>query len=368
MRTAAELNLKGNIRSVETYCAHISTKSYRLLAGGNRELLQDFGDPFSIAVSSPSLSSLERFDDQGRVIEDIDVDRPLIDQEAYRRLYRYDELGRLAEIMDYDENSCVENTWHHTYNADGKKISEEGWSPTGRLFARSEFDEHENRVRSTGFREDGTPEFVQNWRYQYSGAGNITEQLLLPPDEPRPPYISLPRVSFYTPLDANSAPAATPFVHRTVFIRDDDGRLREQVGYWPNGSLKEKKVFDESGVLREERFSFGAGDLRISRFDSYGRDLQTSQFTPAGFLSSRGTDNVTTFEYDLHGNLIEMNTTASDGSLQHRVTNSYRYDEKGNWIEQTEVELNQTWQREPFPASFETICRFTRKLDYWTRP
>jgi hypothetical protein len=362
MRTATELNLKGNVRSVETYCAHMSTKSYRLLAGGNRELLQDLGDPRPTAVSSPSLSSLERFDEQGRVIEDVDVDRPLIEQEAYKRLYTYDDLGRLAEIVDCDENNRVENTWRYAYSRDGKKISEEGWTPAGVLWARSEFDEHENLVRSTWFREDGTPEREQNLRYQYSREGNATEQLLFPPDE-SPPYLS--GVSFYAPMQPNSAPAATPFVHRTVFIRDDDGKLREQVEYWPDGSLKEKKVFDESGVLREKRHSFGGGDLTITRFDSHGRDLQISQVTPAGFLSSRGTDNVTTLEYDLHGNLVLMNTTASDGTLQRRVTNSYRYDEKGNWIEQTVVELNQAWRMEPFPASFESISRFTRKLDYF---
>jgi len=335
MPTAAELNLKGNVRSVETYRFHISTKSYRLLPGGNRDLLQDF-DP--ISTTQPSLFSLERLDEQGRVIED--VDRPLIDQETYRRLYTYNDFGRLAEIVDWDDNNCVENTWRYAYSADGKKVSEEGWSATGHLWARSEFDEHENRVRRTWFRDDGAPKREQNWRYQYSREGNVTEQLLIPPDEPQMTY-------------------------RSVFIRDDGGGLREQVHYWPDGSLKEKKVFDESGVLREEQFSFGRGDLRISRFDSYGRVLQMSAVSPAGFLSSRGTDDVTTFEYDLHGNLIEMNTTASDGTLQRKVTNVYHYDEKGNWIERTEVELNQTWQTEPFPASFETICRFTRKLDYF---
>jgi YD repeat-containing protein len=340
MRTAAELNLKSNVLSVETYRAHISTKSYRLLAGGNRELLQDFGGPTATTESSSSLFSLERLDQQGRVIEDVDVDRPLIDQEAYRRLYTYNNLGRLAEIVDHDENNRVVNTWRYTYSVNGKKMSEEGWSPTGLLWTRSEFDEHENLVRVTWFREDGTPEREQNWGYQYSREGNVTEQLLLPPEEPQTTY-------------------------RSVFIRDDDGRLREQVHYWPDGSLKEKKVFDESGVLREKHWSFGAGDLAISTFDSYGRVLRISAVSPAGFLSSRGTDHVTTFEYDLHGNLIEMNTRASGGILLRRMTNSYRYDEKGNWIERTEVELNQTWQTEPFPASFETICRFTRKLDYF---
>jgi len=339
MRTAAELNLKSNVRSVETYRAHISTKSYRLLAGGNRELLQDF-DPTPTTVSSPSQSSLERFDEQGRVIEDLHVDGPLIDQDPYRRLYTYNDFGRLAEVVDYDENNRVENVWRYAYSAAGKKISKEGWSSTGHLWSRSEFDEHENQVRLTWFREDGTPEREQNWRYQYSHEGNVTEQILFPPDEPQATY-------------------------RSIFIRDDDGRLLEQVHYWPDGSLKEKKVFDESGVLREEKFSFGAGDLRISRFDAYGRYLLISVVAPARFLSSRGTDNVTTFEYDMHGNQIEVNTTASDGTLQSRMTNSYLYDEKGNWIEKTEVELNQTWQTEPFPASFETIRRFTRKLDYF---
>jgi YD repeat-containing protein len=339
MPTAAELNLKGNVRSVETDRFHISTKSYRLLPGGNRELLQDF-DPIATTEPSPSLFSLERLDEQGRVIEDVDVDRPLIDQEAYKRLYTYNDFGRLAEIVDYDENNHVENTWRYAYSADEKKVSEEGWSATGHLWTRSEFDEHENRVRLTWFRDDGAPEREQNWRYQYSGEGNVTEQLLVPPDEPQMTY-------------------------RSVFIRDDGGRLREQVHYWPDGSLKEKKVFDESGVLREEQFSFGRGDLRISRFDSHGRELQISIFVPAGFLSSRGTDDVTTFAYDLHGNLIEIDTTASDGTLRRKVTSAYRYDEKGNWVERTEVELNQTWQTEPFPASFETIRRFTRKLDYF---
>jgi len=208
------------------------------------------------------------------------------------------------------------------------------------LRARSEFDEHENLVRSTEFREDGTPEQEQIWRYQYSREGNTTEQLLVRPNEPQTTY-------------------------RSVFIRDDDGRLREQAHYWPNGALNEKKVFDEGGVLREEQFSLGRGHLSKSSFDAHGCVFQIRVVSPAGFLSSRGADYVMAFEYDLHGNQIKTNTTASDGTLLSRVTNSYGYDEKGNWIEQTVVDLTQDWQRKPFPASFESIWQFTRKLDYF---
>ena len=81
MRQRQELNLKSNVLSVETDRAHISTKSYRLLAGGNRELLQDIGGP---TPATSSLFSLVRFDEQGRVIEDVDVDRRPACAQAYR--------------------------------------------------------------------------------------------------------------------------------------------------------------------------------------------------------------------------------------------------------------------------------------------
>jgi YD repeat-containing protein len=363
MRMAAELNLKGTIRSVEMYRVHASTRSYRLLADGNRELLQEYGDPSTIA-SSPLLFSLTRFDEQGRLIEDIEVDRPLIEQEAYRKVYEYDERGRVVEINDYDEDNNLVMTWRNVFGLNGKKLCEEGWSPTGLLLSRSDFDDHENLIQVTWFRGDGTSEREQKFRYEYSERGNVTEQLLFPADEATLGYIS--RVSFYTPFKtSDSGAATTAVVHRSVFTRADDGSLREVLKYWPDGSLREKRLFDEHGVLREERQSSGASDLTVSKFDSNGRILQMTVVAPAGFLSSRETDDVTTFAYDVQGNLIEMNTTASDGSLIRRTTNAYRYDEKENWIEREEVELNQTWQTEPFPSSFETICQFTRNLEYF---
>ena len=37
----------------------------------------------------------------------------------------------------------------------------------------------------------------------------------------------------------------------------------------------------------------------------------------------------------------------------------------GKWIEKTQVELNNTWQPEPFPAAFETIREFRRIISYF---
>lgn len=364
MRIAAELNLKGKVRLVETYLAILSTKSYRLLSDGNRELLQDYGNPTLASVSSPLLFSLVRLDQQGRVVEDIDVDRPLIEQEAYRRLYKYDEVGRLVETADYDEQDQLMITWRNVFDVNGKKVSEEGWSPNGQLWSRSQFDEHENLVHMTWFTGDGVSEREQKCKYEYSGEGSVTEQIFYPPEEPLRGFIS--SVSFYTPFEASDhSRESPPTAHRTVFIRRKDGSLRETVQYWPDGSLHERKLYDDNGIMREKSWSLGASDTTTTMFDQLGREIEIRQVIPAGLGSPREVNDVTNFNYDEQGNLLEMKTTGPDGILVSRTSNSYVYDEKGNWIERTEVELNQTWQTEPFAASFETIRQFTRTVEYF---
>jgi YD repeat-containing protein len=361
MRIATELNLKNNVRSVETHVAILSTRSYRLLADGSRELLEDYGSP--AIAPSPALFSFVRLDEHGRVIEDIDVDRPLIEQEGYRRLYEYDEFGRLSEIADYDETDHLLMKWRHVFGTDGRKLSEEGWSPAGWLWSRSDFDDHDNLVRVTWFRKDGSVEREQKWRYQYSEKGNVIEQLRFSPDEP----LLGSRISFYTPLkNPDSGDVSTPVVYRSVLVRDEGGRLRETVEYSPDGFLHERKVYDENGIIRQKSWSRQGSDMTTTTFDQLGRELEIRQVAPSGaWTTTRKINDVTRFIYDEHGNLFEVTTTGPDESLIHRTTNSYLYDERGNWIDSTEVELNQAWQTEPFHASFETIRRFTRKIDYF---
>jgi hypothetical protein len=45
---------------------------------------------------------------------------------------------------------------------------------------------------------------------------------------------------------------ATPLRYRTVVVRDDAGRVREERRYDVDGSLLEKKVFDQNGILRDK--------------------------------------------------------------------------------------------------------------------
>jgi hypothetical protein len=102
-------------------------------------------------------------------------------------------------------------------------------------------------------------------------------------------------------------------------------------------------------------------------FLSLNRGLKVESHTVAkkDLLSPRAVDDRTLFSYDEHGNLTDMIATGAEGSLIRRTTNAFVYDSHGDWFEKTEVELNNTWKTEPFPAAFETIHRFKRTISYF---
>src|SRR5256885_15210349 len=87
--------LVGHVQFVETTVVDVSTKSYKLLPGGKRQAWQDFGNPTTASPVVPLLWNVLKFDVKGRLIEDIDLDRSLIEQESYRYLYAYDSAGLL---------------------------------------------------------------------------------------------------------------------------------------------------------------------------------------------------------------------------------------------------------------------------------
>ncbi len=364
MRTIEDFCLKGTVESVETYLTTISTKSYRLLGDGGRELLQDFANPNSAGVSWPWLSSSMRFDQQGRLVEDIDGDRPLIEQKPYRYVYTYSPEGRLYQREGYSEDGSIQGTTRFFYRENGGKAAEEYWSPFGWLLFRSEFDQYGNLVRNTFLTADGRVDRAIDFRYEYATSGNIVEQIYTPPEHPTAARGYTFYAPFYTPVDIANG-SATPPRYRTVLVHDDDGNLREKLRYWPDGSLHEREVYDTRGVCRESfRTSTGPDNTR-KRFDERGRVSEIRQVAPTGLWSSREVNDLTRFEYDEHGNLVEMITTGADGVLIRTTSTKYQFDERGNWIEGTETELNQTWQTDPFAASFETVKKFARRIVYF---
>ena len=109
----------------------------------------------------------------------------------------------------------------------------------------------------------------------------------------------------------------------------------------------------------------GEATVTTTLFDEQGREVKVHTIAKKGFLSQRAVDDRTLFFYDEYGNLTSMVTSGPDGSLVGKTTNEFVYDGHGNWIEKTEVVLNNTWKTEPFPAAFETIRRFRRVISYF---
>jgi hypothetical protein len=363
MRTVLrEYGLAGHVQSVETTLVDMSTKSYKLRPGG-REALDDFGNPSAGSPNAPLLWEILKFDAKGRLVEDIDLERPVIEQESYRYVYTYNQQGLLTERAGYREDNSPDEKNVYIFGPKGEKIEQLNYSAVGRLESRYEFDDHQNIASIEWYGDDGKVRRKESHRYEYLSKGNTLEQIYYPPEVP-------PGIGFtsYAPLGADAerpAKVAIPNRYRTVFVRDDAGQLREETRYLPDGSLHEKKVFDEKGILRNKEWRVGEATVTTTICDDQGREIESHTIAKKGFGSPRAVDDRTLFSYDEHGNLTKMVTSGPDGSLVGRTTSIFEYDNHGNWVTKTETVLNNTWQTQPFLAAFETIRQFHRAISYF---
>lgn len=333
----------------------MSTKSYKLRSGG-REELQDFGNPSEGSIGSPLLWKALKFDVNGRLIEDFDLDGPLIEQESYRYVYKYDDHGVVVE------RSAFRNDAHRT-GKEGKRIQERDYSSVGRIKLSSELDDHGNVTSVEWYDQNGKIKQKQNQRYEYLIRGNTLEQIYYPPSVP--PGVG---IMAHPPLGAGSEESGeklTPEGYRTVFVRDDEGRVRDESRYYCDGSLMQKNIFDQNGILRSKEWRLADAIVTTTIFDDKGREIESHTTAKEGIASERAVDERTLCSHDEYGNLTKMITRSPDGWVVCATTNEFEYDDHRNWVQKTETELNNTWKTQPFPAAFETIGRFRRVISYF---
>jgi antitoxin component YwqK of YwqJK toxin-antitoxin module len=358
----ADYGLIGSVQLVKTTLSEVSTKSYKLHPSG-REVWEDFGNPSAGSPGDPSLWNVLKFDVNGRLIESIDVERSLIEQKPYRYVYAYDATGRLAKKISYREDGSSDLNITYRYASTDKKIEALFCSEDGRVQSRAKFDERENMIVREFYSEDGSLMDEEHHRYEYSTKGEVLEQMYYPPSR---------RVAgggFFSPVLGFTAEKPTvipaPLGWRTVYVHDNSGRVREEHRYDVDGSPFETKIFDENGVVRKKEWRLGSSTSTTTLLDEAGRELQIHTLAKKGAGSPRDFDDLTIFSYDGQGNMAEMVTKGPDGAMVHRISNVYRYDDLGNWIEKTETELDNTWKTEPFPAAFETVRIFHRNFSYF---
>ena len=355
-----QFGLAGRVESVEVTMTRMSTRSYRLVNDG-RQVPEDFGNPSKPSPGAPLLCEALKFDPDGRLLEDIDIERPLIEQEPYRYVYRYNQRGMLNERIGYQEDGSIEEKHEYIYSQEGKKIEQRSYSGVGRLLSRTTFGDDGNIASIESYDEDGKVMPKQTHRYDYKKKGNILEQTYYPPEPPAGVGIRL-----YLPSADNQTPSTTsaPTAFRTFFVYDNAGRLREESRFLPGGSLHEKKVFDEHEILRKKELLVGDMTSTISIFDEQGKQIESHTTAKKGFLSPRAVDDRTVFSYDAHGAMTAMVTRGPDGSLVRETTNEFEYDSQGNWVKKKETVLTNTWRSEP-PVAFETVREYRRVINYF---
>jgi hypothetical protein len=365
MRTdLKDFSIEGSVERVETTVVDISTKAYRLSPSGRQEL-EDFNSTPNDSSGSALLWELLKFNADGKLTEDVDFERPFMEQESYRYIYAYNRLGLLAERVGYRKDGSPDGKNTYVYNAEGRKIEQLNYSGVGAVESQIKFDAHENIVSILSYQEDGKIRLNQSHHYEYVRDGNTLEQIYYPPEAPLGVGVTFYAASAAVTEQSNKTVTANRF--RTVFVHDDAGRVREESRYLPDGSLLERKIFDEKGVLRNREWRIGDMTVTTTIFDERGREIGSHTTAKKGFGSPRAVDDRTLFSYDEHGNLAKMVTNGPDGSLLGGTANVFEYDSLGNWVKKTESVLKNTWtwKTESFTAAFESIREFHRAISYF---
>ena len=121
-----------------------------------------------------------KFDTTGKLVEDVDLERPLTEQDSYRYAYTYDAAGRLIEKAGYGEDGSSHGKAVYSYGSQGRKTEQVSYSAVGRIRSRYEFDEHENITSIAWYSEDGNIRAKEIHRHEYTETGNVLEQIYYP--------------------------------------------------------------------------------------------------------------------------------------------------------------------------------------------
>jgi YD repeat-containing protein len=124
--------------------------------------------------------------------------------------------------------------------------------------------------------------------------------------------------------------------YEMTYKNDSKGRPEEETIFDLMGSVISKIIIrrDVNGNALE--YNFSDGNVDQFKYDDQGYRIESISHTASG------NKVITTYKYDLSGNLIEENIndffkTAYKYHFEHN-TYTYQYDKQENWIERTEYE------------------------------
>lgn len=222
--------------------------------------------------------------------------------------YCYDSLGNRIKDITYDSsiNWCSINTYK--YNEDGNQI-EQIWEIRDgqRTVIVDLYEIRNNIVKRTHYSTSVGKTPVSSFIYKFDTNGKIIEK---------------------------------------TEYSNGDLSLKYNYKYNSKGNLVEKLTFLRNGVLETKEFykydlnghpietiQYFNGKLRLRvnyKYDTKGNIIEEIDYIKTNGISRiQKTLNI----YDKNGNKIEIIT--SDATEKFRQTETYEYDERGNWIKKT---------------------------------
>ncbi len=245
----------------------------------------------------------------------------------------FDRDGRVTERVAYDEGGEFNRRIHFSYNDEGDLSGWESRDVDGELQWRYVYlyDEERRVTQEVSYDSSGQIESTELYSYDED---QLVEEAAYSGD-------GLPKWRKTYDHDEQSGA-----VDWAVYF--EDGRLLKRGTEYlnPVGRIVRERLRDElEDTFEEIAYSYDReGRVRRARVNDADGRLR----------------RVMEYEYDEHGNVTRELERNPDGETVHERRVSYRYDERGNWIERFETET----QQDRGGSETRHTTRFRREIEY----
>lgn len=289
------------------------------------------------------------YDEEGKVLEEADAERSLVDQEPFRSVYIYGDVGRVVEKRTFNQDGSADGVTKYFYDAEGNRTEEIYTSSQGYGSHRMVYDSRGNVIESSWYEVDGSLRRKEVWNYTYKEEGNkleehyyIEEEVPVSSPEEAATWTAYAPFGFHggeTSSTDSTFQRKTP-THKRVITYDDVGRKVEVAQYFYD-RLEIRERYDAGGRIIEKSGHFDEQgvphDRSIHTYDEDGKLTSIHQVMDVDGLNPEPINRKYFFAYDQWGNITEFAGYDEDGSLYSRESYEYEYDLHGNWTKRTKT-------------------------------
>ncbi len=253
----------------------------------------------------------------------------------------YDDKGRLTGEASYYVDGFLRRK--PTFDADGNRTEERQYGPDGVLRQRLvyTYNAQGNKTSFTKYRVTGSTELeTEKHAYAYDEEGNLTEDATYHLDG----SLTVRRIFEY---DADKRLTKESryrdgFIGGTIYSHDDNGNVSEYAYLDKNAEVhwRETYQYDDNNNLLEwaEHDGDQIHSKEVHKYDLRGNKIEQFRNVKGKFESR------SVWKYDDHDNCVDYTRHGADGSIKSKMSYTYEYDSKGNWVR---MSLKRTLSAQP---------------------